>query len=71
MGMAAILVMWTWPRKQTFIPPSHGVSTWNLTSIRLVVSEVKMFENVDRRQTDDNEAYPDYKLTTELKAQLS
>ena len=54
MGMAAILVMWPGPRKQTFVPPPHGCSTWNLTSIGPVVSEEKMSENVDRRLTTDN-----------------
>ena len=52
MGMAAILVMWPGTFEQTFVPPSLGVSIWNLSSIGPVVSEEKMFENVDRR-TDD------------------
>ena len=47
MGMAAILVMWPGPFEQTFVPPSPGASTWNLASIGPVVSEEKMFENVD------------------------
>ena len=47
MGMAAIFVMWPGPFEQTFVPPSQGGSTWNLTSIGPVVSEEKMFENVD------------------------
>ena len=47
MGMAAILVMWLRPFEQTFIPPSQGGSTWNVASIGPVVSEEKMFENVD------------------------
>ena len=45
MGMAAILVMWPGPFEQTFIPPSHGGSTWNLVSIGLAVSKEKKFEN--------------------------
>ena len=49
MGMAAILVMWPGPFEQTFVPPSLGVSIWNLSSIDPVVSEEKMFENVDGR----------------------
>ena len=53
MGMAAILVMWPGPFEQTFVPPSKGVSIWNLSSIRPVVSEEKMFEIVDGRTTDD------------------
>ena len=44
-------VVWPGPREQTFVPPPHECSTWNLTSISQVVSEEKMFENVDRRQT--------------------
>ena len=52
MGMAAILVMWPGTFEQTFVPPSKGVSIWNLSSIAPVVSEEKMFENVDGR-TDD------------------
>ena len=47
MGMAAILVMWPEPFEQTFVPPSQGGSIWNLASIGPVVSEEKMFENVD------------------------
>ena len=31
MGVAAILVMRSGPFEQTFVPPSHGGSTWNLT----------------------------------------
>ena len=52
MGMAAILVMWPKPHMQTFVPPSHGASTWNLTSIGPVVPEEKTFENVNTRHTD-------------------
>ena len=57
MGMAAILVMWPGTFEQTFVPPFLGVSIWNLSSIGPVVSDEKMFENVDgrtdRRRTDD------------------
>ena len=49
MGMAAILFMWPWPFEQTFFPPTHGGSIWNLASIGPVVSEEKMFENVEDR----------------------
>ena len=52
MGMAAILVMWPRPFEQTFVPPSYGVSIWNMSSIGPAVSEEKMFENVDGRRTD-------------------
>ena len=45
MGVAAILVMWPRPRKQTSVPPTHGGSTWNLASIGPAVLEKKIFEN--------------------------
>ena len=44
MGMAAILVMWPGPFEQTFVPPSHGGSLWNLASIGPVASEEKIFK---------------------------
>ena len=72
MGMAAILVMWPGPFEQTFVPPSHGDSIWNLASIGPVVSE-QMFKE-DGRRTDDGrttEAYLSYKLTNEPSAQVS
>ena len=49
MDMAAILVMVMWhkPFVLTFIPPSHGGSTWYLASIGLAVSKEKKFENVE------------------------
>ena len=65
--MAAILVMWPRSREQTFDPRVDGGFTWNLALIHSAVSEEKMFENVDRRQTNDNRAYPYHKLTTEPK----
>ena len=52
MGMVAILVMWPGSHMQTFVPPSHGGATWNLTSIGPVVQEEKVFENVNTRHTD-------------------
>ena len=73
MGMAAILVMWSGPFEQTFVPPSHGDSIWNLASIGPVVSEEKMFKEYGR-QTDGQrttEAYLSYKLTNEPLAQVS
>ena len=69
MGMAAILVMWPGPFEQTFVPPTQGGSIWNLSSIGPVISEEKMFENVDTHthiHTDDR-AYLYYKLTNEPK----
>ena len=59
MAMAAILVMW--PFEQTFVPPSHRRSIWNLTLIGPVVSEEKMFKECGRRRT--TEVYLSYKLT--------
>ena len=69
MGMVAILVMWPGPFEQTFVPPSQGGSIWNLASIGPVVSEEKMFENVDNIHTHiwTTEAYLSYKLTKEPK----
>ena len=51
MGMAAILVMLPETFEQHFVPPSQEGSTWNLAFIGPVVSEKKMFENVDVRRT--------------------
>ena len=53
MVMVAILVMWPGPFEQTFIPPSHGDSIWNLASIGPVVSEKKTFKECGRQTTDD------------------
>ena len=64
-GMAAILVMWPGPFEQTFVPPSHGGSIWNLTLIGPAVSE-EMFK--DNQWT--TEAYLSYKLTSESTAQV-
>ena len=44
MGMVAILVMWTGPFEQTFVPQSLRDSIWNLASISPVVSEKKLFK---------------------------
>ena len=63
MGVAAILVMWPRPFEQTFVPPSLGASIWNLSSIGPVVSEEKMFENVDGRRTTDDGRTPDAGVT--------
>ena len=49
MGMTAILVMWPGPFEQTSVPASLGFPILNLSLINPVVSEDKMFENVDRR----------------------
>ena len=65
MGMAAFLVRWLGLFEQTFVLPSQGGSTWNLASMGPVVSEEKMFENVDVRRTAEACLY--YKLTSEPK----
>ena len=68
-AMAAILVMWPGPFEQTFVPPSHRSSIWNLTLIGPVVSEEKMLKECGRRRTTTydrqrtTEAYLSYKLT--------
>ena len=76
MGMVATLVVWPGSFEQVFVPPSHGGSIWNLASIGLVVSEEKMFENVDIHtythihayiHVRTREAYLYYKLTYEPK----
>ena len=67
MGMAAILVIWPGSFEQTFVPPSHGGSIWNLTLIGQAVSE-KMFKEGGRRiWRMDNGACLYYKLTYEPK----
>ena len=74
MGMATILVMWPGPFEQTFVPPSHEDSIWNLVSIGPVflmrcLKSVDDGETTDRRRT--TEAYLSYKLTNEPSAQVS
>ena len=65
MGVVAILVMWLRPREQTFIPPSHWGSIWNLALIGQAVLEKKIFENGGRRTDDGPWLY--YTLTNEPK----
>ena len=70
MGVAGILVMWPRPRKQTFVPPSHLGSIWNLALIGPAVLEKKIFENGGRMmdgQRMDNGPWLYYKLTNEPK----
>ena len=64
MAVVAILVMWPRPREQTFIPPSHLGSIWNLTLIGPTVLEKKIFENGGRM---DDRPWLYYKLTNEPK----
>ena len=65
MGVVAIFVMWPRPHEQTFVPPSHWGSIWNLTLTGQVVLEKKNTEN-GGRLTDDG-AWLYYKLTNEPK----
>ena len=51
MGMAAILVIWPGSFKQTFVCPSQGGPTWNLTLIGQVVAEKKISKNVDNNES--------------------
>ena len=69
MGMAAILVMWSGPFEQLFVPPIPGGYMWNLVTIGPVVSVEESFEIVDgrRRWTTDNGAFPSYKLPQSLR----
>ena len=77
MGVAAILVMWPRPLEQTFVPPSHWGSIWNLALIGPAVLEKKIFENGGRMDNGRTMDYCYYKLTNEpkgsgeLKLQLS
>ena len=50
--------MWPGPFEQTFVPPSHRSSIWNLTLIGPLVSEEKMFKECERQMTTDNESLP-------------
>ena len=50
MGMAVILDMWPSWNEQTFVPRTHGGSTWNSASIGPAVLEKKIFENRGRMQ---------------------
>ena len=70
MGMAAILVMWPGPFEQTFVPPYHGDSIWNLASIGPVVSEEKMFKECGRR-TDDGWTDRRQRLTYPISSPMS
>ena len=47
MAMAAILVMWPAPVEQTFVPPSHRSSIWNLTLIGPMVLRRRCLKSVD------------------------
>ena len=48
MDVAAILIKWPRAHEQTFFPPSHWGSTWNLASTDPAVLEKKTFQNGGR-----------------------
>ena len=54
-----------WHGSMTFVPPSQGGPIWNLASISPVVSEEKMFENVDIRHTYGRQR-PTYPISSTL-----
>ena len=64
MGMTAILVMWSRCPKQTFVPPTHGGSTWNLASFGPAALE-KIFENGEQMMDNGRTTEHAYKLTNE------
>ena len=64
MDMAAILVMWSGPFEQTFVPLCNRGSIRILTLTGLLVSE-EMFKEFGGQTTD---AYLYYKLTSESSA---
>ena len=55
MGIAAILVMWPRAFEDAFVSPFQGGSTWNLTSIGLVVTEEKKLKNMNPRDLDQGQ----------------
>ena len=65
--MAANFVMSPRPFEQTFIPPSHGGSIWNLTLTGPLPAEEKMFKECGRQTT---ETYLSYKPTNEPSAEV-
>ena len=69
MGMTAMLIMWPRPFEQLFFPKGPGGCIWNLVAIGRIVSEEKLFEIVDGRQTDDG-ACLYYKLPRSLNSVL-
>ena len=71
MGMVAILVIWPRPHEQTFVPPTHRGTTWNLALTGQVILEKKIFEN--GRQTDNGRTDHGYTVSSlmNLKAQMS
>ena len=56
--------------EQTFVPVSKGVSMYNSSSIGPVVSEEKMFENVDGRRTADGRRSHWYTISSPMSPRL-
>ena len=56
MGMVAIFDMWPGLFEQAFVPPSNGGSTWNFSSIGLVVTEEKKFKDTESRDLDQGQS---------------
>ena len=63
MGMAAILVMWSRPHEQTFIPQTHRGCIWDLALIHPAVLEKKIFDGDDGWMTTDNGRMTDRQRT--------
>ena len=74
MGMVATLVMWPGPFEQTFVPPFHRSSIWNLTLIGPAVSEEKVFKECERRtpttDDDDGRRSPTYPISSPMSPRL-
>ena len=64
--------MWPGTFEQTFVPPSHKRSMWNLTLIDPEVFEEKMFKECGRRRTtdDDGRRRPTYTISSPMSLRL-
>ena len=69
-GVAAILVIWPRPHKQSFVPPSHWGSIWNLALIGQVVLEKKIMGRGTEDGRTTNQGYT-ISSSMSLKAQVS
>ena len=67
MGVAANLVIWPGPSKQTFVPPTHWGSIWNLALIGQVLLEKKTFENGGQQTDVDDGPWLFYQLNNKPK----
>ena len=66
--MAAILVRWPRCPKQTFVPPTHGGSTWNLALIGPAALVKKISENGGR--TDEGRMEHAYTISSPMSLRL-